>query len=54
MVIEIKYAENGDLSKGCAEALDQTREKQYDAVLIREGMETILRYGIAFYKRGVR
>ncbi len=54
VVIEIKYAENGDLSKGCAEALDQIQEKRYDALLIREGMETILRYGIAFYKKGCK
>ncbi len=54
VVIEIKYVEDGDLLKGCAEALDQIEKKQYDAVLIREGMETILRYGIAFYKKGCK
>lgn len=51
IVIEVKYADDGDLEKGCQEALAQIRDKNYDAVLRRDGMKEILRYGIAFYKK---
>jgi len=51
VVIEIKYAEDGNLEKSCASALAQIQEKNYDAALIREGMETVIKYGISFYKK---
>lgn len=54
IVIEIKYAEDGDLEKGCDEAFRQIEEKQYDAALVREGMEKIIKYGIAFFKKNCR
>jgi hypothetical protein len=51
VVIELKYAEKGDLGSRCEEALEQMDEKQYEARLLDDGMETILKYGIAFYKK---
>jgi hypothetical protein len=51
VVIELKYAENHRLDAGCAEALKQIEEKQYDARLLEDGMETIVKYGMAFYKK---
>lgn len=54
IVIETKYAEDGDLEKGCNEALVQIEEKKYDAVLQKDGMKEIFRYGIAFYKKNCR
>lgn len=54
VVIELKYAGDGDLEKGCAEALDQIKWKRYDANLIKEGMKTIKKYGIAFYKKNCK
>lgn len=54
IVIEVKYAGDGDMEKGCREALTQIRTKNYDAVLRRDGMKEILGYGIAFYKKNCR
>lgn len=54
IVIETKYAEDGDLEKSCNEALVQIEEKRYDAVLQKDGMKEILRYGIAFYKKNCK
>lgn len=51
IVIEVKYTEDGNLEKGCREALDQIEEKKYDASLRRDGMKKIMRYGIAFCKK---
>jgi hypothetical protein len=51
VVIELKYAGNGSLESQREEALAQVEEKQYEARLIEDGMETILKYGIAFYKK---
>jgi hypothetical protein len=51
IVIELKYAENGGLESQCMEALAQIEENQYEARLMEDGMETILKYGIAFYKK---
>lgn len=54
VVIEIKYADDGDLEKGCREALFQMEEKQYDAALKKDGMGKIIKFGIAFYKKNCR
>ena len=54
VVIEVKYADDGDLEKGCEAALAQIEEKQYAAALISDGMEKIIKYGIAFYKKNCR
>lgn len=54
IVIEVKYSENNVLDIGCREALDQIREKSYEAFLVEEGMTTIIKYGIAFFKKNCR
>jgi hypothetical protein len=54
VVIELKYAEDNNLNAHCEEALRQIEEKQYDAYLLDDGMETIIKYGIAFYKKKCR
>lgn len=51
VIIEIKYAEDGDLENSCREALLQIKEKRYDAALLKDGMKKIITYGIAFYKK---
>ena len=51
IVIEIKYAENAAFDAACAEAMKQARNKNYEEVLIDDGMKTIYRYGIACYKK---
>ena len=51
IVIELKYAEDGNLERACKEALKQIEEKKYAEGLKRRGMKKILRYGIAFYEK---
>ena len=51
IVIELKYANDGDLEAACAEALKQIEEKKYAVGLQRQGMKTIIRYGIAFWEK---
>jgi hypothetical protein len=51
VVIELKYAEADKLEAGCAEALSQMDEKQYSAHLLSDGMQTIVRYGIACFRK---
>ena len=51
IVIEVKYAENGNLKAGCREALKQIEEKEYEERLAEDGMETIRKYGIACWKK---
>ena len=51
IVIEVKYAEDGNLEKKCEEALEQIEKKQYDAFLRDEGMTHIFKYGISCYRK---
>lgn len=51
IVIEIKYASDGNLEAGCREALEQIRDKDYAARLVEDGMERIVKYGIACWKK---
>lgn len=51
IVIEVKYAEDGNLEKACKEALKQIEEKKYALGLERKGMRKMLRYGISFYEK---
>ncbi|MCD7922451.1 MAG: ATP-binding protein [Clostridiales bacterium] len=54
IIIEVKYAENGDFDAACKEALDQINEHNYTAELKEDDMQTILKYGIACYKKQCR
>jgi hypothetical protein len=51
VVIELKYAEADKLGAGCAEALRQIDEKKYSAHLLSDGMQTIVKYGIACFRK---
>lgn len=51
IVIEMKYAEDGNLQKAAEKALKQIESKQYEEALYDEGIEQILRYGIACCKK---
>ena len=51
IIIEVKYCKDGNLEKGCAEALKQIEDNHYEEVLRENGMQTILKYGIACYKK---
>ena len=51
IVIEIKYAEENQLDIGCKIALEQIEEKQYATKLHNDGMQEIVKYGIACYKK---
>ena len=51
IVIEIKYANDGNLENACAEALKQIEEKKYAEGLKRRGMKKIIKYGIAFCEK---
>ncbi|MCC8104520.1 MAG: ATP-binding protein [Clostridiales bacterium] len=51
IVIEVKYAEGGDLDTSCQEALDQINRNNYTAELKEDDMHRILKYGFACYKK---
>ncbi len=51
IVIEVKYAEGGDLDTFCQEALDQINRNNYTAELKEDDMHRILKYGFACYKK---
>ena len=52
--IEVKYAEGGAFDAACSEAMQQIEDNDYTADLRQEDMETIHKYGIAFYKKSCR
>ena len=54
IVLEIKYAEDGNLEEACRKALEQIESRRYEEELLDEGIERILKYGIAFYKKRCR
>ena len=51
IVIELKYAENAAFDAACETAMRQIKDREYEEVLVRDGMKTIYRYGIACYKK---
>lgn len=54
IVLELKYAEDGNLDAACKKALKQIEKKRYGEELEEEGILHILKYGIAFYKKRCR
>lgn len=54
IVIELKYAGDGDLDAACAEALKQMEEKSYVDKLKQDGMRNFIKYGIACFKKDCR
>ena len=51
IVIELKYAEDGNLEAACAEALHQIEERKYAEGLKRRSTKKIIKYGIAFCEK---
>lgn len=51
IVIEVKYAEDGKLEEECEKALRQVVDLRYAEEIEQEGIHTILKYGIACYKK---
>lgn len=51
IVIEVKYPDGGDLEAGCAKALGQIEKMGYESALRQDGMDTIIKYGIACNKK---
>lgn len=51
IVIEIKYPDNGNLERGCHDALAQIEQMDYEAKLRQNDLTTIYKYGIACYKK---
>ena len=51
IVIELKYAENGDMDTACNKALQQIEEKSYVDKLRQDGMRNFIKYGIACFKK---
>ena len=51
IVVELKYAEDGDMETACAKALTQIDEKNYIMKLKQDGMRNFIKYGIACYKK---
>ena len=54
IIIELKYAEDGNLDSACQDALNQIEKNTYEEQLYHDGMEHILKYGIAFHKKRCR
>ena len=51
ILIEVKYANDGDLDQACERALKQVEERKYDEELRANGADKILKYGIACYMK---
>ncbi|MCD7818473.1 MAG: ATP-binding protein [Lachnospiraceae bacterium] len=51
IIIEVKYAENEKFDRACEEAMKQINNNDYAAELRKDDMQTILKYGIACYKK---
>ena len=50
IVIEVKYARDGNMDTACQSALEQIENRQYGDAFYNEDIEKALKYGIAFYK----
>ena len=51
IIIEVKYAEKAAFDSTCKEALEQIQNRNYEELLIDDGMTVIRKYGIACYKK---
>ncbi len=54
IIIEVKYAEDGSFDTACNRAVEQIKQKNYEDGLKDNGIKTIRKYGIAFYKKQCR
>lgn len=51
IVIELKYADDGNLEAACVEALKQIEDRKYAEGLKRQGMRKIIKYGMVFCRK---
>ena len=51
IVIELKYADDGNLEAACVKALKQIEDRKYAEGLKRQGMRKIIKYGMAFCRK---
>ncbi len=51
IVIELKYADDGNLEAACKKALEQIEEKKYAEGLKCRGAKKLIKYGIAFCEK---
>lgn len=51
ILIEVKYANDETLDEACERALKQIEEKKYDEIFRESGVDRVLKYGIACYKK---
>ena len=51
IILEVKYAHDGNLEAASQKAVKQIEKTNYAQELQDEGIDTILKYGIAFYKK---
>lgn len=54
IVIEVKYAQNGDLEAECQKALTQMRALHYEEGMRNAGMQKVFKYGIACWKKNCK
>lgn len=54
IIIEVKYAHDADLDAECRKALEQIEKNRYADRLLADGMQKILKYGIACYKKNCK
>ena len=51
IILEIKYAHDGNLVESCENALEQIVNAHYEEKMKNEGVDRILKYGITCYKK---
>ena len=54
IVIEVKYAQDGDLEAECQKALTQMRALHYEDGMRNAGMQKVFKYGIACWKKNCK
>lgn len=50
IVIEVKYARDGNLDRACRDALEQIQSRRYGDAFYDEEIQKVLKYGIACYR----
>lgn len=51
MIIELKYADDDNLERGCLKALEQIEDRKYAVGLEHKRLKKVLRYGMTFYEK---
>lgn len=51
VIIELKYADDGNLEKGCAKALKQIEDRRYASAFEQKRVKRLIKYGMAFCEK---